>query len=494
MQRRRSSLQEKNEMTPINKSVGEYEIAVHSIDGMISIYCLNKRKGRLFTIGADSKTRGHLSVCLVPDDKDKQGRSYLSIMECYFAWDDFRNDWVVGNGKPPDKYIPHFLRKDFIDVSQGPRSNGVITCFQSNLSLSSSDQKTIFSPLTVPYFCADIAALAFVKAQCGPTHNEREVLWTHGIREVSKYVPFAYLIEVAPIKSGEDGVFSAFYNGLTTSTNINLKMGDSERAKQYLDIAHEENKEIAERKRAIKENPNNEKLYMELGKWLAIFNRNDEAVVEYKNAIKLKPNDKYQYAELGELLESMGKTDEAIVEYDNAIKLDPTAGWCHIKRSKLLERVGKTDEAIIAYVSAIKLDPNDENRNIELGELLERVGKKNEAVSEYSNAIFKLKNKQSSKNQDWYIKLGDLLERVDKDQEAIAEYKIGVTFNPKSCLLYRRLGMALETVDKQEAIRAYEIAINIAKDGTSTYWDMSMSTQENYIHSVEADIKRLRMK
>lgn len=187
-----------------NKIGGEYTLILHSIDRHVSSHCLDKHKFTLYTFGRGDKGSKYLSVKLLPDDKDEQGRFYLSSMQCFFAWDPEKKDWVVGNGKPPEKYIPQESKKYFAGVSSGPsgENNRVYACLNA-----SEEQHTAFSnfqPLTMPLECSSVLGIAFLRGE-HLTYN-KQALRAHSGREENirgcapDLPPFAYLIEISPLQ------------------------------------------------------------------------------------------------------------------------------------------------------------------------------------------------------------------------------------------------------------------------------------------------------
>lgn len=184
-----------------NNLTGEYELLIHSIDGNVSIYRLDRRKFRLFTLGRKGSPAKHLSVQLPSDDSSEKGH-WLSSMQCYFAWDIKQNDWVVGNGKPLGIYIPSSARKYFSKISQGPSNSANKTHVFLNNSRPELDDKTsLFKALDATTTCANILALAFVRAECEPKYQGDVVPSVEGwTQQVKGQVSFAYLIEVVPMK------------------------------------------------------------------------------------------------------------------------------------------------------------------------------------------------------------------------------------------------------------------------------------------------------
>jgi len=192
------------------KTTGEYKLLVHSIDGSVSIYHLDKRKFTLYTFGRGGKSSKHLSTKLPPDDLDNRGQSFLSSMQCYFAWDPEAKDWVVGNGKPLDKYIPQEAKTLFKGVSDGPtgKNNRVYVCIHN--SEAHHTPFSDFQILTEPTRCSCALGIVFVngtrltyKGEAIPIHFGK---LSPIIGCTPEKNPFAYLFEILPLTNLEDNI------------------------------------------------------------------------------------------------------------------------------------------------------------------------------------------------------------------------------------------------------------------------------------------------
>ncbi|OGR50880.1 MAG: hypothetical protein A2049_01785 [Elusimicrobia bacterium GWA2_62_23] len=125
--------------------LGEYALRLSSIDGSRCLCHLIRSKFSLFTLGRGGAESKHLSVKLVPDDPDSMGLHFLSSMQCYFAWDPGIKDWVVGNGKPPEKYIPPEKAEIYSEASSGPSSeaNMIHLCYNRTEDCSPSSSRFV---------------------------------------------------------------------------------------------------------------------------------------------------------------------------------------------------------------------------------------------------------------------------------------------------------------------------------------------------------------
>ncbi|WP_395476868.1 tetratricopeptide repeat protein [Rickettsia endosymbiont of Pantilius tunicatus] len=109
--------------------------------------------------------------------------------------------------------------------------------------------------------------------------------------------------------------------------------------------------------RAIELEPNDPKLYYEIGRNLNIHDRvfAQEAVKAFDEALKLKPDYGAAYCYRGDALYRQKKYHEAIIEYDQAIALKPEDSVYYYKKGIALSYKQEYEEAIVAYDQAIEI-------------------------------------------------------------------------------------------------------------------------------------------
>lgn len=95
-----------------------YNFTVHCICGAVNSYILAYPRWPLVTVGAaqGNPPDNFLQACdlnLCRDDKNENGRHYLSSHMLYFAYDGEQNDWVTGAGIPPERYASIYQRRNF---------------------------------------------------------------------------------------------------------------------------------------------------------------------------------------------------------------------------------------------------------------------------------------------------------------------------------------------------------------------------------------------
>ncbi len=87
----------------------------------------------------------------------------------------------------------------------------------------------------------------------------------------------------------------------------------------------------------------------------------DEAVTEYREAIRLNPKDPIVRMNLGTILTNQGKLEKAIAELREVLTLAAFDGvyMVHTKLGNALSKQGKLEAAINEYREAIRLKPDD---------------------------------------------------------------------------------------------------------------------------------------
>ncbi|MDU9047711.1 MAG: tetratricopeptide repeat protein [Candidatus Electrothrix sp. Rat3] len=214
-------------------------------------------------------------------------------------------------------------------------------------------------------------------------------------------------------------------------------------------------------KQAIQADPNNDRLYHDLGRILEKYKYAKEAEKCYRKAIELKPNGTHLWLSLAELLHfTSGRFSEAEDAYRKFLEADKNNSLVWNNFGVLLHNhLEKFEEAEQAYRQAIEIDQNNASTWKNLGNLLRRYFKRlPEAEYAYNEAI-RIDNNDAS---SWF-NIGIILQDQERLHESEQAYRKSLEIEPNNWEAWTNVGVILsENVQRfQEAEQAYRKAIEI---------------------------------
>ncbi len=115
----------------------------------------------------------------------------------------------------------------------------------------------------------------------------------------------------------------------------------------------------------------------------------EEELAAARTAVKTDPSDAQLRVQLGQLLLRKGDLDGAKSSFDEALKLNPRSSSAKTGKGIVLARKGQLAEAELALKDALLLNPNPVLTHYELGLVYERLGDLNKAVAEFKEGIRK---------------------------------------------------------------------------------------------------------
>jgi serine/threonine protein kinase len=202
----------------------------------------------------------------------------------------------------------------------------------------------------------------------------------------------------------------------------------------------------------------------------------DEAIVEYKKALRIDPEDEAVHINLGNALQTKGQIDEAIMEYREALRINPEYAEAHDNLGLVLDTKGQIDEAIMEHREALRINPEYAEAHVHLGEALRKKYLFDEAIMEYREAL-----RINPEYAEAHFNLGDALNIKHLFDEAIMEYREALRINPEFTQAY--FALAYELINKglfDDAIKNYEDFIRYA------------SPQHPSLENVKEYIRRLK--
>jgi len=219
----------------------------------------------------------------------------------------------------------------------------------------------------------------------------------------------------------------------------------------------------------------------------------DEAIKEYMVALKSDPNNADIWVNIGSALQAKEDYARAIQAYQKAQQIQPASkaaaqgiqASTEAKSSKDLAdtttgasdsyKAGRYDEALAKYQAVLKQTPNDAGIHFNIGAALQQLNRIDESIVEYKNAV-----RLDDKNDDYKKYLETALDKkadpmiaqaiaAHKEKNytsAIDLYQQAITLRPKRVELYYNLAGALYSRQQYDQARAqYAKALELDPKG-----------------------------
>jgi tetratricopeptide (TPR) repeat protein len=135
----------------------------------------------------------------------------------------------------------------------------------------------------------------------------------------------------------------------------------------FFRILEDNDRAIAEQKRALAIDENFAPSYLELGYVNLYSERYAEAEEAFRNCIRLLPDQPNPYDSMGELYSRMGKFEEAIGYFTQALEKSPEFTDSQLKIGTNLVFLGRYDEGREAVQKAIEMEPTIEGKVQDMG-------------------------------------------------------------------------------------------------------------------------------
>jgi len=213
-------------------------------------------------------------------------------------------------------------------------------------------------------------------------------------------------------------------------------------------------------RQVIEQDPNNAPAYLGLGNRLRDQNKLEEAIAAYEKAIEVDPNYAFAYVGLGNALRSDNQLEAAKAQYEQAIELNPNLPGVYWNLGNVLADLGNSEEAIAQFRIALKLKPDSVPVYNDLGDLLLQLGNVEEAIAVYNEAI-----NLGSQFVSSYVGLGNALRENNQLNQAIEAYKSAIQFNAFDASAYFALGDTYyQQKDWQQAVEVYQAGVRLQED------------------------------
>jgi protein O-GlcNAc transferase len=195
---------------------------------------------------------------------------------------------------------------------------------------------------------------------------------------------------------------------------------------------------LAELRARLQANPNDARLYFELGNLLLERGQAPDALPAFERAATLAPKVAAAHFGLGGVCYTLGHFDAAADAYRRAMELDADAPTAN-NLGNALARAERFEEAADAYRTAIDEAPEQAGYRLNLARSLRRLGKLSEAAGEYAQAA----NLEPGLPQTFHD-LGELNFTRGRLTEAQFCFAKALEIDPQSAVTHCRLVHALQ--------------------------------------------------
>jgi len=209
------------------------------------------------------------------------------------------------------------------------------------------------------------------------------------------------------------------------------------------------------------------------------------AVVEWTALASANPDDARIYNNLGAALTSAGRYEEAIPQFEKALELNPQYFLVHSNLADALMKVGRTQPALQQYQLALEAYPESAALHNRFGSALETEGHLDLAAREFSRAI-ELKSNFAEAHNNLGLALLATGER-EQTEQAEREFKIAISINPRFAEAENNLGTLYgQQGNDSEAERFFRQAIAQDPAFTKAFVNLA-ATLASESHFAEAD-------
>lgn len=225
--------------------------------------------------------------------------------------------------------------------------------------------------------------------------------------------------------------------------------------------------------RLLELEPDNDKVYYELGHLYLQKNESLSAVNAFSMALEKDDNNPFYHNSIAFALVQLEQYDDAIEHYQRAININPDPYWtsivCQALGSVYLEIKENPEAAIVLYQTASVLNPDSEESQISIGDTYFSMDDYDNAIKAYCDAI-----KINPENAKAYCKCGMALWEKDYTEEAIVAYHKAIALNPDYAIAHNNLGVIyLDDIGNvSEAIDLFQKAVDDNSEYTLAYFNL----------------------
>jgi len=234
---------------------------------------------------------------------------------------------------------------------------------------------------------------------------------------------------------------------------------------------------IAEFRELAKINPDDFRIFHNLGVALNETGQFEEAIAQFKKSLEIYPYSAMTYNNLGFALASRGQLDQAILQFEKALELDPRFAKAHNNLGNALASRGQLDQAILHFEKAVETDPGLAEAHSNLGNALASRGQLDQAILHFEKAVEIYPYSAMT-----YNNLGFALASRGQLDQAILQFEKAVEINPGSAEAHNNLGNALASRGQlDQAILQFEKAVEINPGSAEAH--CNLGTMLYYSHA-----------
>jgi tetratricopeptide (TPR) repeat protein len=221
---------------------------------------------------------------------------------------------------------------------------------------------------------------------------------------------------------------------------------------------------IAEWRQLAAANPDEARIFNNLGAALARAGRFEEAIPEYQKALSLNPQYSSVHGNLAGAFMKAGRAEEAVPQFQKALELDPGSADIHDAYGSALAKQGHLEEAKQEFAKAIEINPRLAEAHNNLGLALlstaDKSGESAGAESEFKTAILLDPHYAEAQNN-----LGTLYGQQGVDAQAEKLFRDAIENRPTYSDAFVNLGAILASESRfAEAEAAVNKALQIDPD------------------------------
>jgi len=231
---------------------------------------------------------------------------------------------------------------------------------------------------------------------------------------------------------------------------------------------------MGENREALSLNPNNDIAHNNLGFVLGGKGDFEGMATEERAALRLNPDYDMAHANLGLALGGKGDTDGMIAEEREALRLNPNNAQAHTALGIALDHKGDLDGTIAEYREALRLNPNDGDAHSNLGMALGKKGDRDVEIAEEREAL-----RLNPNDADAHYNLGNALMGNRDLDGAITEYREVLRLDPDRDMAHANLGSVLGGKGDRDGMIAEErAALRLNPNNDMAHYGLGLALEQ----------------